>query len=550
MTIKQLIFPLFTLAWIAAALPIGAYDAHSILITTIAFTCASLSLLTACPTITIPKTPLIILGGAFWALAGISVTFSEAPVISYIFFIIFTLFPLAVITIYTLLKQNIITLRTLLISAAAISAILIINAFIQRIFFEQHLRFGLVQWPLANPNTMAGLLSLFFFMMLGGILAAKDKAHKITFLILALGLFSSLTMTGSRGAFLALLGSFAIFSTCLWPQIKSNDKYIITLIIICATAFAAFELIDPANTIGKNLVNQGAQHADHLWHRAEIWRAGWQMFLDRPVIGSGIGTFHLYYPEYRSGDTTSGGFAAHNDPLQFAIEMGATAPILFYAFLAAGLTLTIRAFGVLAEPHRIALLTIFCALGAFIVHTHMTFHFMFASLLITTGGLVGAWLFLLDKASPFETWQTHTATRPIIAFIGIALTLIFLSLQLGNILTESAGTAKRAGDLTRHATLINAADKITKGHSPNALIYASQLSLSALETNPNMSAEQRQAAYSRALNLLARAQTLNPRAPSIYATRAKLYTAFGYPDKAAPQWAKFRKLIWNHKSSK
>lgn len=545
--IERIALPLLALGWLAAALPIGAFDQESVLIAVTATNLSALIILAFSPNITIPKTPLIIIGIMFWIIAAISVAASEVKIISYIYLLLFSCFPIAAITTWTLLSKKTIDLKKLITASAIIASALIINAFTQRIFFEADLKFGLVHIPFANPNAMAGLLSLFFFIILGGLFASENHKIKALFLCLAIGLFTSLIMTGSRGAFLSLIGAFIIFAACLWPQTKHNIRYIAALIIACIIAFISFELIDPHNTVGKNLAYQGVQDAGSLWLRSEIWKAGWQMFLDRPLIGSGIGTFFLYYPEYRMDDFSSGGFAAHNDILQFAIEMGAAAPLIFYAFLGFGLFATIHAVPKASETQRLAIITTFSALSAFIVHTHMTFHFMVPILLITAGMLLGTWLYSLNKALKWNTVITPSALRPVIIIALFLATSFFASLQLANIYARHAGQAKLNGDMIRHANLINAADKISNGLNINSLVFASQLSLASLKTG-TLSPDERSQAFDRGLSLLARAEKINRRDPSIFHTRALIYKAIGNRQKAANEMRKFRQLIWQYDS--
>src|SRR5690606_5015736 len=104
-------------------------------------------------------------------------------------------------------------------------------------------------------------------------------------------------------------------------------------------------------------------------------------------IGTGIGNFFLYYPAYRAEDFSTAGFMAHNDPLQFAVEMGLLAPVLFYALLIMVLLRTLKSLRGIAgdNPRRLLILAPFFALAALVLHAHISFHFHVLALLMASG---------------------------------------------------------------------------------------------------------------------------------------------------------------------
>ncbi|MCU1298265.1 MAG: O-antigen polymerase [Acidobacteriaceae bacterium] len=57
--------------------------------------------------------------------------------------------------------------------------------------------------------------------------------------------------------------------------------------------------------------------------RLSMDRDATKMFLHKPMLGFGLGTFSEVYPQFRSFYTNFVVNAAHNDYLQFLVEMGA-----------------------------------------------------------------------------------------------------------------------------------------------------------------------------------------------------------------------------------
>lgn len=561
MKIKHFILPLWFAALTAAALPIANYDMESFLIATILLTLSTSALIFTASAqntpLTLPKTIILPIAFAFWTLACLSTAFSETKAHSFFFLIFFSTFPLSAIVIYCTLKMKIASLKPFIIFGAIAGFALAANAFIQYAFFQDAIMFGRPHLPLANPNNMAGLVSLFIFGTFGAFLACQKKAHKIIALTLMVFLFAAFIMIGSRGAFLALIGGMGILATLLFPQIRTHWKYIAPLAIACILVFIGYELYDSTNTLGGNLAKTNIQNIQNFWHRADIWSAGLVMAKDHLWHGTGIGTFSLYYPEYRVHDVKSSGFTAHNDPLQFAIEMGILAPILFYAFIIAAIALTTRAFIALKKDtthngntQRITLTTSFCALSAFIAHTHITYHFSILVLLMSAGATLAIWLHTaLNAAPPTTITLKNTKLAHGILFALLCLSMaIFIPLQIGNIYARKAGEAKHAGNLVAMITYINKADKITAGHNAKALILAAQISLSTLQldTNGQLTQQQRKDAFDRGMTILAQAQKINPREITIYSTRAIFHTQMGQTAKAQAQWDTFRKLIWEY----
>ncbi|MBI5143640.1 MAG: O-antigen ligase family protein, partial [Candidatus Omnitrophica bacterium] len=57
--------------------------------------------------------------------------------------------------------------------------------------------------------------------------------------------------------------------------------------------------------------------------RLYMWRVGWKIFLEHPIIGSGVNTFFLKFKEFREDeDKGERGSYAHNGYLQLAAETG------------------------------------------------------------------------------------------------------------------------------------------------------------------------------------------------------------------------------------
>jgi O-antigen ligase len=75
--------------------------------------------------------------------------------------------------------------------------------------------------------------------------------------------------------------------------------------------------------LGKRIATVGTSHSEISNDvRAYINRDGFKMFLKKPVLGWGLGTFPVVYPQFRTFYTNFFVNEAHNDYLQLLVEMG------------------------------------------------------------------------------------------------------------------------------------------------------------------------------------------------------------------------------------
>jgi O-antigen ligase len=73
----------------------------------------------------------------------------------------------------------------------------------------------------------------------------------------------------------------------------------------------------------KRIATVGPSHSEISSNvRTNIDRDGWKMFLKKPILGWGLGTFPVVYPQFRTFYTNFFVNEAHNDYLQLLVEMG------------------------------------------------------------------------------------------------------------------------------------------------------------------------------------------------------------------------------------
>lgn len=193
-----------------------------------------------------------------------------------------------------------------------------------------------------NPNLLAGYLlcglSSFIYIILKA-LGANRKKLALTFLGLFFINLVAIIVTGCRGAYLG----FLLFFPCLFgaliyyikrrlgglSKVKKRYKSITLAGIIAIILFVA---TNPA--LSKRIESIFASRADSsISFRLNVYESAWNMFLDNPFLGIGVGNqnFREIYGLYmKTGFDALGSYCV---PLEIAVESGIFALLVFILFI-------------------------------------------------------------------------------------------------------------------------------------------------------------------------------------------------------------------------
>ena len=143
-------------------------------------------------------------------------------------------------------------------------------------------------------------------------------------------------LTGSRGGFLAL------FITAFYVVMRSNRKGLgIAAMLVSLVIFAAALPEKQWDRLISGF-QSGEKRDFSASSRLMLWRAGWRMFTESPILGKGPDNFQILSPRYAgfyAGDTArryvSGvegrGFVTHSTWFQTLAEGGLSASVPFFA---------------------------------------------------------------------------------------------------------------------------------------------------------------------------------------------------------------------------
>jgi O-antigen ligase len=181
---------------------------------------------------------------------------------------------------------------------------------------------GWIYGPYVNHNHYAGLMEMLIpiplVLSLTRLASAKSRAAAAAAAAVMVG---TIFLSGSRGGMMAIVAELVILAALLVKQ-KRGLRTAIGIGVFLALVAALLVWVGGPE-LSKRLATAGPSHSEIPSDiRSYINRDGFRMFLKKPVLGWGLGTFPVVYPEFRTFYTNFFVNEAHNDYLQLLVEMG------------------------------------------------------------------------------------------------------------------------------------------------------------------------------------------------------------------------------------
>lgn len=473
----------------------------------------------------VPRTGVIIFAGLFWLLALASVFWSEAKTVSLIGFCFFTALPLTFFVGVMAGKEAF--FKMIAYALGAVFALLSIWSVVQFFFLNAYFG-GQARHPLADPSSLGALFSLALFCSLGWILAAQDKTARIWAILLSTLLLCGILSTVARGPVFAFLPGIILFCILLWPQVKAQKKALFIVLLGGLACYGAMQTgIEKRMDMGERIFGTVTMQMEDITNsRTKIWASSVDMIKDRPWLGTGIGTFFLYFPEYRRTNHADGAYMAHNDPLQFWVEMGVLGSFLFYAFVISAGLRSFDALKVLKEgrtQERIVVVSIFSALAAMVVQSHVSFNLYNLSILMVTGFLLAVWFHVTGRAVA-EPPRMLAMPEKSVGLNKVAFALLFAitAWLLCSLLAGEYFVNRARGNLFQEkmfdfADDINAANSVSQGLNYRAFLLAVNVPMSILDFEKDrLKDEQKKELYEQVKGDMDAVISLNPRMSEAY----------------------------------
>ncbi len=240
--------------------------------------------------------------------------------------------------LYFLIRKHIRTERQvdLLIAAIAFTtAIVSVYGLFQRAgydFIPWNITTGQILSMLGHPNFFAGYLVLVIPLLMTAFLAYPSWIKRTLLAATLVMATLCLLFTYSRGAFLGILPALIVLGLLLLFHLTAyllkNKHRLIALALLMLIPLTVTVALD------KQLVERASSAVELETDvtvsnqvRLVIWRGTLAMFQAKPIFGWGLGTFQIYFPQFRASDYSRKGVShntqhAHSEYLEVAAELG------------------------------------------------------------------------------------------------------------------------------------------------------------------------------------------------------------------------------------
>ncbi|MEW6611187.1 MAG: O-antigen ligase family protein [Pseudomonadota bacterium] len=292
--------------------------------------------------------------------------------------------------------------------------------------------------PLLDWNSYAAFLNLLFFPILvrfflhrraaeGGAAGRIDWIGAGYMALLAAMLFAFFAAS-SRGGTLAwlLIVPLALWTVRRQAAFRRKAGYVLgaalATFLVTNAISAAFA---PGSQLSARMADDYIEQDRSVGSRFDMWRSTWHIIEDHPLLGTGLGSYFIYYPAYRDAkELESAGTYAHNDYLQF-LQEGGPLNLLFLAALPLLLLFLIyRQWSRPDDPRRVEAAGLYLSVLGISAHAVVNFIFFNLPLSLLAGLLLGR-AYQLHAGSP--------ATRPLLPRLQIrpamARTALLLALS-------------------------------------------------------------------------------------------------------------------------
>ena len=235
---------------------------------------------------------------------------------------------------------------------------------------------GWIYGSYVNHNHYAGLMELLVpIPLILSLSHMVEDRERTAAGVAAAVMVGTIFLSGSRGGMIAIFVELVAFAVVLLRQKKVSYR-----IALAASAFAIVLVSILVWLGGKQLTTRVSSISTEArteisgGMRLSIDRDSLHMFRQKPVLGWGLGTFPVVYPEFRSFYTNFFVNEAHNDYLQLLAEMGTLGFGLMLWFLVVLYRRAIRKIGNWTTDVSSAV-TLACTLGVTGILVHSFFDF-------------------------------------------------------------------------------------------------------------------------------------------------------------------------------
>jgi O-antigen ligase len=186
-----------------------------------------------------------------------------------------------------------------------------------------------VSSAVGDPNALAGLIMGLLPFLIAAIRFTRMIAARLLLLSVFPLALATLIVTGSRASILALaaVGIYFVFHS------KHKALSFVCFVALLYATWLAMPAEYQQRYLSPVRYAQGEELDESNALRLSVWKAGWRMFLDHPVLGVGAGQFSTAYGTVYSGREHGPWMRPHNLLIEVGCELGLAGLVIFGYFL-------------------------------------------------------------------------------------------------------------------------------------------------------------------------------------------------------------------------
>jgi len=223
-----------------------------------------------------------------------------------------------------------------------------------KLYWFRTMRFGGLPFgPYVNRNHFAGFAELIIPVALVPLVLGKVRRERLFLVALfALVPIVAVLLSASRGGIVSLsVQMVMLFLLLMLRKIRGRGVVVGGIVVLCALMMVSWIGVDQILRRFSDMQSLEVTMAKRTAMRQDTWR----LFLDHPVIGTGLGTFEMVFPPYDSLYDGKVVNHAHNDYLEVLAETGVLGGICCALFLGIVLTSAMKGLAELGTSFGAAL---------------------------------------------------------------------------------------------------------------------------------------------------------------------------------------------------
>lgn len=216
--------------------------------------------------------------------------------------------------------------------AVAVFGILQDLTFNGKLYWVRVMRFGGQPFgPYVNRNHFAGLMELIIPIGLAMVAIPGVRRQQLPFVALLVALpVGSLFLSASRGGILAFVCEVVLLIILLLAR-GGQKRHLLTFVIALLLAGGLVAWLGLDQVIARFSQVQNVEVSES--RRISMSRGAWHIFLDHPLLGTGLGTIASVYPAYETAYDGKIVDHVHNDHFELLAETGLIGGICWIAFI-------------------------------------------------------------------------------------------------------------------------------------------------------------------------------------------------------------------------